>query len=169
MKLFVGLGNIGDQYKYTRHNAGFILLDTFCHNNNIEFNFDKKLNSFIGKSKNIIFCKPNSYINVCGIYVLKVIKYYNIDYKNIVVIHDELDLDFGKIKFSCNRGSAGHKGVLDIINKISTKDFCRLRIGIGKPKDKRLVDDFVLQNFSNNELVQLKNIDLLQQILVEQS
>lgn len=160
MNLVVGLGNNSDKYIRTRHNAGFILLDNYCSSNSIKFSLNKKLNSFIAKNNDTIFCKPDSFMNNSGTSVLKVSKYFDINYDNIVVVHDDIDLEFSKIKFDFDRGSAGHNGIKDIINKLQTKQFYRLRIGVGRPKDSTPVDKFVLQDFKKEELDYINKINL---------
>ena len=166
MKLVVGLGNPLDKYKYTRHNAGYIVIDNYCKSNQIKLNLNKKLNSFLSIQKDAIFCKPNVYMNESGISVLQVAKYYNIKYTDILIVHDDLDLDFGQIKFSCSRGPAGHNGVKDIINRLGTKDFCRVRIGIGKPTNNTPIENYVLQNFTNTELDIINKINLNEYLLL---
>ncbi|MCH8986598.1 peptidyl-tRNA hydrolase [Patescibacteria group bacterium] len=138
MFLVVGLGNPGEQYVDTRHNVGFMVLDT-C-----------RKSDFLHAT----FLKPQTFMNNSGKDVKELYVKYNIqDTKYIVVIHDDIDLQIGKIKISKNSSSAGHKGVESIIKEIGTKDFIRIRIGIqperGKPDD---VENFVLKEFTKKEL-----------------
>jgi len=153
MFLIIGLGNPLKKYINTRHNVGFMAIDKFKENNNFpEFKFDKKSNSLLSKKGNIILLKPQTFMNESGKSVKKIIKDKNIKLENLIVVHDDIDLIIGKIKIVKDRGSAGHKGVESIINELKTKNFIRIRIGIGfqseKPKDTK---NFVINNFTKEE------------------
>jgi PTH1 family peptidyl-tRNA hydrolase len=147
MILIVGLGNPGKKYEKTRHNVGFIIMDQL-----------KLLNL-----KGVILFKPKTFMNESGKAVKKLLKIYRIKTKNLIIIHDDLDLPLGKIKISVNRGAAGHKGVESIIKELRTKNFVRFRIGINrfaqnqklKIKNQKL---FVLKNFTKNEEKIIKEI-----------
>jgi len=165
MKLIVGLGNPGDIYKNNRHNIGFLFLDYFVKKNNLKFKFDKKFNSEIIKDLDYFFVKPQAFMNNSGFSIKKIFDYYNfladvLDFQdNLIVIHDELDLDFGNFKISYNSGSAGHNGVKSIIDYLDTKKFTRVRIGISNEnRNKISTDRFVLNNFSDSEKNKLLNI-----------
>lgn len=154
----IGLGNPGDKYKGSRHNAGFDLLDIFVKNNSLkDFTFSKNINAEISENQNIIIVKPHSFMNLSGIVVKKTIKKFGIKPENIIVIHDDIDIEIGKIKISKNRGSAGHKGIDSIIKEIGSKDFIRIRIGILPNKKPTKIDDFVLKGFSPEEKKLLNN------------
>jgi len=162
MILVVGLGNPGQKYEKTRHNLGFRVIDEFAKNKNFpDFKFSKKFNSEISESvlnyEKIILAKPQTFMNNSGKAVKKLIGNWKIESEKLFVIHDDIDLNLGKIKVVKDRGAAGHKGVQSIINEISTKNFIRFRIGIW-PKDKLVEPDshreteiFVLENFSKEE------------------
>lgn len=160
MKLIVGLGNPGKKYEKTRHNIGFRVLDKMANG----FKFEKKFNAEISvgnedlRSKKIIFAKPQTFMNNSGEAVLAISKFYKIDPIDIIVIHDELDLKFGKIKESFGSRSAGHNGVQSIIDRLDTKDFTRIRFGIGPTPEKIPSEKFVLQKFSKDEEKELKNL-----------
>ena len=145
MKLIVGLGNPGKKYAKTRHNIGFRIVDAL----------EKSLDS--ARDKDIIFLKPDTFMNNSGKAVQKTLAYYKIPTENLCVIHDDIDLPFNTIKVSEDSSSAGHKGVQSIIDELKTKDFTRIRIGI---KPERIVDttEFVLKNFTKAEEKQLKEI-----------
>lgn len=148
----IGLGNPGNKYKGSRHNAGFDLIDFFVKNNDLEkFSFSEKLNAEISQNQNLVVVKPHSFMNLSGIVVKKTIQKFGIKPENIVVVHDDIDIEIGKIKISKNSGPAGHKGVTSIIKEIGTKDFTRIRIGILPNKKPEEVSDFVLEKFSPEE------------------
>ena len=155
MMNIVGLGNPGKKYINTRHNIGFMVVNEFAKENNFpKFRMLKKYNALISKKNNVLLVKPQTFMNNSGVAVKKTIQN-----QNLIVIHDDIDLLFGKIRISKNRGSAGHKGVESIIKELGSKNFTRLRIGIqpkqGKPKD---VEKFVLQNFTRKEKKVIKEI-----------
>ena len=162
MILIIGLGNPGKKYLKTRHNIGFRIIDEFAKKNNFsEFSSVKKADSLVSQtifnsreaiSDKIILAKPQTFMNNSGKAVKMLIKNRDLNSKNLIVIHDDIDLALGKIRISKNRGSAGHKGVESIIKEIGTKNFTRIRIGI-KPEQKTKVETekFVLQKFLKDE------------------
>ncbi|MCL5411942.1 MAG: aminoacyl-tRNA hydrolase [Patescibacteria group bacterium] len=137
MKLIVGLGNPGSKYKYTRHNVGFMAID--------------RLKTISDLSKNTILYTPSTFMNESGKDVNNTATYYKVSPENLLVIHDDVDLALGVVKIQKGRSSAGHKGVLSIINSLGTQDFFRIRVGIGRPESPLSVEDYVLQNFSDLE------------------
>lgn len=145
MKIIVGLGNPGDSYKNTLHNIGFIVLDEFASQLGLNFSFESKFNAFIAKNSEYILVKPSTFMNNSGYAVSKVVDFYKSTLDNLIVIHDDLDLPPNSIRFQKGVGSAGHNGVSDIIEKLNSKDFYRLRVGIGRPSLKSCeVSDYVL-------------------------
>ena len=161
MKLFVGLGNPGERYKLTRHNVGFMVLDKLIQKSTVE-GWDKKFDSFFNKiiidQKSIILLKPLTFMNVSGHAVQKVKNFYGIDPNNIVIIHDDIDLELGKIKLKKGGGDGGHNGLKSIIKLIGS-EFNRIRIGIGRP-EKISVSSYALNNFREEEVPLLKKIIL---------
>ena len=161
MKLITGLGNVGEKYLFTRHNAGFMTVDKIALDNNLEFKEDKKLKSLITKFKNIeddiLLIKPTTFMNLSGEAVSAVMNYYKIDVKDILIIYDDISLDLGRIRFRANGSDGGHNGIKSIIKHLGTKDFNRLKIGIG-PQPSIPSEEFVLQNFSKEQMPELKNI-----------
>ena len=153
MWLFCGLGNPGKKYEKTRHNIGFILADSLVKNyklNLIKNNNSYKLyKGFINKNECLV-CKPLNYINMSGKVVNEVKNYYKISKSKIIIAHDDLDLLVGKIKIKIGGGNAGHNGLLSIDQHIG-KDYMRLRVGIGHPGDKHLVQKYVLSKFIKKE------------------
>lgn len=154
-----GLGNPGKEYVYTRHNVGYLFLSAFAQKLGCEFN-KKQCNSITCYSKEyeLILVKPLTFMNMSGVAVKSTIKKYNIEPKNLVVVHDDMDLPFGKVKFQYNRSSAGHKGIESIIEQIKTKEFYRIRIGIGKPKFSNQTIDYVLSELNAQELQTLNKL-----------
>ncbi len=167
MKLIIGLGNPGEKYQKNRHNTGFIILDELKKNWNFSnFEFSKKFNADISEGifegDKIILAKPQTFMNNSGEAVQKIMSFYKLAPEDILVIHDDLDIDFGNYKISNDSGPAGHNGVQDIIDKIGTQNFKRIRVGIeGEEKRKTRIipgDVFVLQDFSVEELEAVKNL-----------
>lgn len=167
MKLIVGLGNPGKEYENTRHNVGFILLDKLAVSKDVKFKEISKLNCIITQIDDYYLCKPTTFMNKSGDAVSKVSNFYKILPKDIIVVHDDLDLEFGVVKKQFGRGSAGHNGVEDIIQKLGTKDFWRIRVGIGKPSNRMSTSDYVLNNFTYEEISKLRELELNEYILVE--
>lgn len=157
MKLIVGLGNFEDKYLFTRHNAGFMAVDFFVQANNQSFKQEKKLKSMVAKLGDVVVIKPLTYMNLSGEAVRAVMDFYKIEVKDILVIFDDISLDLGKMRFRASGSDGGHNGIKSIIQHIGTKDFDRLKIGIG-PQPNIPSEAFVLQNFTKDELDKLKEI-----------
>ena len=153
MLLLVGLGNPGSNYTNTRHNIGFKIIDAI----NAHFKLSKQKPKFKGllttgniDEKKIYAIKPLTFMNNSGTAIKELIDYFKIDAKDVFVFHDDMDIDFGKIKTKFGGSSAGHNGI-ESIDKFIGKDYSRVRIGIGKPKGNIEVADYVLQNFDDDE------------------
>lgn len=157
MFLIVGLGNIGDKYKNNRHNIGFRVVDALISNLNAIKQSDKNFEGELYKSSQILLLKPSTYMNLSGKSVSAVKNFYKI--KDMLVIHDELDLPFGVIKFKFGGGSGGHNGLKSIDN-LCANEYYRMRYGIGKPSAKEQVIDWVLGDFSKEE--ENDNIELIE-------
>lgn len=162
MKLIVGLGNPGTEYELTRHNIGFIVLDNFL----LDFKKDfkkRKFKSLYEKiradGQEILLVKPQTFMNNSGFAVANFTNFFKVEPKDIVVIHDDVDLEFGRIKIKFGGGAGGHKGLESIIALLGTNDFVRIRIGIGR--DRGDVTKYVLKNFKKKEIAQL-NKSLIQ-------
>lgn len=157
--IIVGLGNPGKQYLYTRHNTGFLFLSFFSERINCEIKkTQSKAITGYSKEYNVLLAEPLTYMNMSGVAVHALIKKYNIRPQNMVVVHDDMDIPVGKAKFHYNRTSAGHKGIESIIQHTGTKEFYRIRIGIGKPATNDQTIDYVLSEFNANELKLLENL-----------
>ncbi|BAK72656.1 aminoacyl-tRNA hydrolase [Arcobacter sp. L] len=157
MHLIVGLGNIGEKYHLTRHNIGFLVIDEMTKNLSTSNINNSNFQSTLLKSGYNLFAKPTTYMNNSGIAVHAIKEYYKIELENIIVIHDDLDLPFGTVKFKIGGGHGGHNGLRSLDSHIG-KDYIRVRIGIGKPADKNDVANYVLSNFSKEELNKLQDI-----------
>jgi PTH1 family peptidyl-tRNA hydrolase len=145
--LIVGLGNPGKQYEDTRHNIGFMVLDSFGVDFKEGFNGLFATENISGKK--VYFLKPFTFMNLSGQSVGAISKYFDIEIPNILVVHDDLDMDFGKIKFRKKGSSGGHNGIKSIISHLSSEDFPRLKMGIGKAKGN--ASKFVLNSFNSDE------------------
>ena len=160
MIALVGLGNPGEKYDLNRHNVGHMVLNTII-NDQKEVITEKKLGGQITNfkygSKNIKTFKSNDFMNECGISIKKFISFYKFKTESIYVIHDDLDLQLGKIKIKFGGSSGGHNGLKSIDNMIG-KDYFRIRIGISHPGSKELVNKHVLSNFKKQELITVNEI-----------
>ena len=160
MLLLVGLGNPGSNYTNTRHNIGFKIIDAI----NSHFKLSKQKPKFKGLlttgtigNKKVYAIKPLTFMNNSGICIRELIEYFKIDPEDVIVFHDDLDVEFGKIKAKFGGSSAGRNGIASI-DKFIGKDYSRVRIGIGKPKEKIEVGDFVLQNFEEDEMIGIEKV-----------
>jgi PTH1 family peptidyl-tRNA hydrolase len=154
MYLIVGLGNPGLQYVGTRHNVGFMLLDYIARENNVSFT-DSRWRALINKTvlwdETVIMLKPETYMNASGPAVAAVARYYKIPADNIIVIHDDLDMPFGRIKIVSDGGDGGHKGIRSCIKHLGTREFIRIKIGIGRPTTPISPEKYVLSKFEPEE------------------
>ncbi|WP_236608337.1 aminoacyl-tRNA hydrolase [Candidatus Blochmanniella vafra] len=158
IKLIVGIGNIGAEYINTRHSIGHRYIHMLTKKYKVNLKLDKILSGFIGslticKSMTVQLLIPNSYINESGLAVYKYMKLYRLDLKELLVVHDELDLSPGMIRIKLgNKLYESHRGIQNIINNLSNQyGFYRLRIGIGRPKNKNEIVNFVLSSPSIHE------------------
>ena len=160
MKLIIGLGNPGIKYEKTRHNLGSRAINQLAQEIGIDnWKEEKKFKALTAQvsfnDQKIILAKPETFMNNSGSSVQAIASYYKIPFKDIIIIHDEIDLPLGEIRIQKSRGSAGHKGVQSIIDYLGTNDFIRIRIGI-KAKNKEIennieTEKFVLQKFTDQE------------------
>lgn len=164
MKLIVGLGNPGNKYDGTRHNAGFALIDLLAANLKIDFHPEKKFKGDLAiashrKHDKIFLLKPDTFMNLSGESVQAVCQFYKLPSSDVLVIHDDLDLPLGSLRFAQNGSPAGHNGLRSIIQHFGTQDFARLKIGIGRPTHAgHAVVDFVLQKFVGEEQAQIQDV-----------
>lgn len=151
MKLVVGLGNPGREYKNTRHNIGFMILDNYLGKVNWKTKMESYFYNLKKNNDEIIFIKPLTYMNLSGLSVRKIVDFYKIPISNILIIQDDLDLDVGKFKVKKNSSSGGHNGIKSIISELNTEAFGRLKVGIGK-NSRIPIDKYVLSKFTKEEL-----------------
>ncbi len=157
MHLIVGLGNIGEKYQLTRHNVGFMVIDEITKNLSTSNIQKSNFHSTLEKSAYDLYSKPTTYMNNSGMAVQAIKEYYKLEMEDIIVIHDDIDLPFGTVKFKIGGGHGGHNGLRSIDAHIG-KEYIRVRIGVGKPQDKADVANYVLNNFSKEELNKLPDI-----------
>ncbi len=153
MKLIVGLGNPGKLYEKTRHNIGFAVLDELARHFNIEFKkvkYGGKYLCTVIDSEKVILLKPQKYINITGEVLVKYVNYFNIDVADILIIHDDLDLETGHFKLKTKGSSAGHKGLKNIEQNLGTQEYNRLKIGISNNKNIE-TKNYVLGRFGKSE------------------
>ena len=160
MLLFVGLGNPTPDSENNRHNVGFKIIDSI----NKKFGLSKQKPKFKGllttgniRNEKVYAIKPLTFMNNSGICIREVIEYFKINVEDVIVFHDDLDVEFGKIKTKLGGSSAGHNGIASI-DKFIGKDYSRVRVGIGKPKNNIEVADYVLQNFDEDEIFGIEKI-----------
>ena len=160
MLLFVGLGNPTPDSENNRHNVGFKIIDSI----NKKFSLSKQKPKFKGllttgniEGEKVYAIKPLTFMNNSGVCIRELLEYFKFDAEDVIVFHDDLDVEFGKIKAKFGGSSAGHNGIASI-DKFIGKDYSRVRVGIGKPKTPIEISDFVLQNFDEDELINIHKI-----------
>ncbi|MBU0482290.1 MAG: aminoacyl-tRNA hydrolase [Proteobacteria bacterium] len=159
MIIVAGLGNPGLQYTETRHNVGFMFLDYLASEANAHFR-DSKWDADVVKTLlwqlPVLLVKPTTFMNLSGKAIGQIAAYYQVPPEKIIIIHDDLDLEPGRIKIFFDRGHGGHNGIRSIIESLGTKEFVRLKIGIGRPPEKMKPSAFVLSKFSGEELLSVR-------------
>jgi PTH1 family peptidyl-tRNA hydrolase len=153
LKCVLGLGNPGEKYTFTRHNIGFLCLDYLTENT--PWSSNSKLKSLTTTFQDLKWFKPQNFMNLSGDSTIKILNYYGFKPEEILVIHDDIDLDVGKIKLKSKGGHGGHNGIRNIIDCLGTSDFHRLRIGVGRPNYN--VSEYVLKEPSKDEQIVLEN------------
>lgn len=158
LKLIAGLGNPGIRYRMNRHNAGFMVLDRVALQQNISM--DQNLfEARIGRGKiegmPVLLVEPQTYMNLSGIAIGKLVNYFRIHFEDIIIVHDDLDLPFRTLRLKAGGGHGGHKGLISIVEHLGTRDFLRVRFGIGRPARKTMVEGYVLEPFPSEEMEDL--------------
>lgn len=156
--LIVGLGNPGGEYEKTRHNIGFMIVDQIAKDASASFKKGKSAaveTSAHIAGQSVILAKPLTFMNNSGSAVAGLVNYYDIEIDRLLIIMDEVELPFGRLRVRKQGGSAGHNGMKSIIQHLNSKEFARLRIGIGTEYAKKDMSKFVLSNFSRNEQQEL--------------
>ena len=160
--LVVGLGNPGPQYAKTRHNLGFMVADLLAARMGETFKVHKRSGAEIVTGRlahrPVVLAKPRTYMNESGRQVGPLAKFYSVSAADVIVIHDELDIEFGQIRLKQGGGEGGHNGLRSLVNALGTKNFHRVRIGIGRPPGRKDPAAFVLENFSAAERPQVPTI-----------
>ncbi|MBE7435237.1 MAG: aminoacyl-tRNA hydrolase [Anaerolineales bacterium] len=159
--LLIGLGNPGREYKDTRHNIGFMLIDHIAERigaRGMKVQSKAIVTSGLHEEHKLILAKPQTYMNLSGHSVQGLLHFYKIPHSNLLVAHDDLDIPFGTIRIRPTGGPGGQRGMVNTIELLGTKDFPRLRLGIGRPPGRMDPRDYVLQNFSKDELKILPEI-----------
>lgn len=156
MKMIVGLGNPGKEYNLTRHNIGFMILDGYLGEVEWKDKFSAKYYTSLVNEEKVIFVKPETYMNLSGNAIVQFVDYFKIDPKDILIIHDDLDLPFGKVRLRKNSSAGGHNGIKSIIQNLGTDCFGRFKFGIAN-EHKKDAKDFVLSKFVKEELEFIKD------------
>ena len=160
--LVVGLGNPGPQYAKTRHNVGFMVADVLAARIGVPFKVHKKSGAEVATGRlggrPVVLAKPRCYMNESGRQVGPLAKFYSVPTADVIVIHDELDIDFGKVRLKLGGGEGGHNGLRSVANALGTKDFQRVRIGIGRPPGRKDPAAFVLEPFSSTERTEVPTL-----------
>ncbi|MBN2876747.1 MAG: aminoacyl-tRNA hydrolase [Bacilli bacterium] len=159
MKLVVGLGNPGKKYTDSKHNIGFMSLDSYASVNKIKYKKSIKFTSEIVKMDDYILLKPKTFMNNSGIAVRKICDYYKIASEDVMVVFDDLNLPFAKLRLRTSGSAGGHNGIKSITAHLGTDNFKRLRVGIGRDDGKEMKDD-VLSSFNKSELNHLNDLQL---------
>jgi len=155
MHLIIGLGNIGKQYTYNRHNIGFLFLDYLQSKYNLsdfkkKYNFLYSLNNHF--NQNFVLLKPTTFMNLSGNAISSAMAFFKINIKNVLVVYDDVALPFGKIRIRESGSDGGHNGLKNIQLQLGTNEYKRIRIGIGAPEHSSQMKDYVLNNFNENEI-----------------
>lgn len=161
VKLIVGLGNPGEKYRLHRHNMGFLVLDQLALQVKIPIS-QKGFGARYGTGRihdiSVLLAEPLTFMNLSGTAVKRLMDYFKADLEDLIVVHDDLDLPFMTIRLKTGGGHGGHKGLMSIMDHLGGADFLRVRLGIGKPSEKALVESYVLHPFSDAEMKSLPNI-----------
>jgi peptidyl-tRNA hydrolase, PTH1 family len=161
VKIIVGLGNPGDRYQWTRHNIGFQIVDRLAETHHIPLSH-KRFKTCYGKgsidSNDVLLVKPLTFMNLSGEAVSKVAHFFKAGTEALIVVHDDLDLAFGRLRIKRRGGDGGHQGIRSIIQSMGRGDFLRLKVGIGRPRAGMEPADYVLESFDAKERSQLDSI-----------
>jgi len=163
LRLIVGLGNPGEEYAHTRHNAGFLAVDGLARRWHVEWKRERKFDSLLAKrgsglAGSILLCKPETFMNASGEAVAAVTKYYQVNTAECLVVVDDADLPLGEIRLRARGSSGGHHGLESIEEHLGTREFPRLKIGIGRRDLARQITGHVLGRFAKNELVMVERV-----------
>jgi len=159
--LIVGLGNPGREYRFTRHNIGFMVIDRLCEDLGIRIT-RMQSKALIGtgsfQEKRLVLAKPTTFMNLSGQAVGPLVRFYKLPLTSMLVIHDEMDIPFGSLRLRPGGGSSGQKGLTSIIQTLGTQDFPRMRVGVGRPPGMQAPPSFLLEDFTKAEQTRLPMI-----------
>ena len=164
MKLIVGLGNPGPKYQLTRHNVGFLFIDALVETSGASRQYRSEYKAQTQKiqlaDQTVMVCKPQTFMNLSGESVQRLMHFYGIAPSDLLVVHDEVDLGFGHLRFQAKRGHGGHNGIRNIHQQLGTNDYARERLGIGRPPPEwtQEIPDYVLSNFTGPEQTRLPDL-----------
>lgn len=160
MKIIVGLGNPGKEYENTRHNIGFMTIDKLSEIMNIDIN-KHKFNGLVGEGmyngEKVLLIKPQTFMNLSGNCVQEAVNFYKLNAEDIIVIYDDIDIEFGKIRIRPNGSPGTHNGMRNITEKLQTQNFPRIRVGAGRPKGEQALYEFILSGFDEVEMKIIQN------------
>lgn len=156
MKLIVGLGNPGEGYQNTRHNVGFMVADRLAGDEGFANNFEAQ----ILKRDLVVLVKPQTYMNRSGIAVREILNFFKLEPKDLILIHDDLDIELGKYKIEASKGPKQHNGVTSVEESIGTRDFLRVRVGVNNRNSEARIpgEKYVLENFSEMEMMTVDKV-----------
>jgi PTH1 family peptidyl-tRNA hydrolase len=161
VKLIVGLGNPGKRYEHTRHNLGFMVIDRLANQHDVAV-ANKLCGALVGDwsfgGEKVVLAKPQTFMNRSGAAVDDLLQAYGGTIEDLVVVHDDLDLSFGRVRIRANGSAAGHRGILSILESLAGAPFYRVRVGIGRPPEGMDAVDYVLEPFSGEETSELSEI-----------
>lgn len=169
-QLIVGLGNPGRTYAGTRHNVGFMVVDRLAHKYRISLDSRRSGSIFgLGKvdGRSVILAKPMAYMNLSGPSVRNLANFFKLEKRDLLVIHDDIDIVFGRIKIKQKGGDAGHKGVMSLVEAFGSGTFARVRVGIGRPDTGQDVKTYVLDKFDTEQEASLDKVIIMAQEAVE--
>ena len=166
MKLIIGLGNPGKEYENTRHNIGFMVINNYLKDASWQRKFNALYCAEVINNEKVIFIKPETFMNLSGNSVIEFVNFYKIEAKDILVIHDDLDLPFGKIRIKTNSSAGGHNGIKSIINRLGHNNFARLKIGISHNTNGD-TKDFVLGKFNKEQLEEINKLYSITNKIIE--
>jgi PTH1 family peptidyl-tRNA hydrolase len=159
--VLVGLGNPGREYRQTRHNVGFMVIDELCQQFNLHLS-RMQAKALVGngilEGRKVILAKPQTFMNLSGKSVASLVKFYKIPLSQLLIVLDDLDLPLGMLRMRPGGGSAGNKGLMSIIEYLGTEEFPRMRLGIGRPPGQKNGADYVLENFQNGDMELVKEV-----------
>ena len=158
MFVIVGLGNPGAKYEQNRHNIGFLVVDEMTKKLNTQSLNKSNFKAITLKHHEDIFVKPQTFMNNSGESVIAIKDYFKVQPNHIIVVHDDIDLPFGSVKYKIGGGHGGHNGLRSIDSHLNTKEYIRVRIGVGKPALKEQVANYVLDNFTKEEMQKLDEL-----------